>query len=124
MTSCGCGPTPIGPKSPAIRRTTIHVMSILGQRWRPAIVALTISASLTLAAQQPSRTDAFVESINHPAIAYSTAPSHDLVAELDSRLAQGAASLAFDGAGGYLRSVLDAIQINVDSQLLVLSQTS
>src|SRR5215510_10233905 len=36
----------------------------------------------------------------------------------------GAASLTFDPANGYLRSVLEALKITVESQALVFSQSS
>jgi len=61
--------------------------------------------------------------VAHPAIGYSTRPTHDPVAELGRRLEQGAAPLTFDAASGYLGSVLDALHVPVESQLLVISKT-
>jgi len=61
---------------------------------------------------------------NHPAISYATRPVSDPVAELDRRLERGAVRLRHDGPSGYLRSVLDALQVPVESQMLVFSKTS
>jgi len=60
----------------------------------------------------------------HPAIQYSTSPVHDPVAELNQKLAGGAATLSFDSTFGYLKSVLSALKVPVESQLLVFSKTS
>jgi len=46
------------------------------------------------------------------------------VSRLDRRLASGDATLTFDPASGYLRSVLDALDVPIESQLLVYSKTS
>ncbi len=61
---------------------------------------------------------------NHPAINYA-GPSQDPVALLAERVRQGTTSLVFDEkGGGYLRAVLAALEIPVESQLLVFSKTS
>jgi hypothetical protein len=70
------------------------------------------------------RMDAFVESRDHPAIAYTTTAVSDPVADLDRQLQQGSVHLTFDGASGYLQSVLDALKIPIESQALVFSATS
>jgi len=75
----------------------------------------------TLVAQ---RRDAFVDSRNHPAIAYGTAAISTPVTALNERLATGAATLAFDPQTGYLTSVLQALDVPVESQVLVYSPTS
>jgi hypothetical protein len=61
---------------------------------------------------------------NHPAIAYQTRPVTDPVARLDQRLARGDVALAADSGSGYLRAVLEALQVPAESQLLVYSKTS
>lgn len=48
----------------------------------------------------------------------------DPVLELDRRLANGAAELAFDRRWGYLPALLDALDVPRSSQLLVFSKTS
>ena len=70
------------------------------------------------------RRDAFVESRDHPAISYSAATTSDPVSALDAKLASGAATLKYDEATGYLRSVLEALGVPMESQMLVFSQTS
>ena len=70
------------------------------------------------------RAGAFRGSTEDPAIKYSTAPLNNLVADVNRRLQEGALQLTFDGRSGYLRSALDALQIPVDSQLLVFSRAS
>jgi hypothetical protein len=60
----------------------------------------------------------------HPAIAYDTAPLDDAAARLNRRLAEGSVTLSFEPGTGYLKSVLDAFSIPVDSQVLVFSKTS
>src|SRR5713226_995976 len=59
----------------------------------------------------------------HPAIAYYTRPTHDLVAELNRHIEDGDVSVTFDEGTGYLRSVLDALHVPVESQMLVMSKT-
>ncbi len=52
------------------------------------------------------------------------APAHDPVAELARRLDRGEARLEYRPGSGYLRSLLEQLDINVDSQVLVFSKTS
>jgi hypothetical protein len=66
----------------------------------------------------------FLGSADDPAIAYATAPLGNAVEALNRRLAEGSAELAFAGRGGYLASVLDALAVPVDSQLLLFSTGS
>ena len=61
---------------------------------------------------------------NHPAIAYATAPVSDPVALLNERLRRGEVTLEKNEHSGYLPSVLSALGVSIDSQLLVFSKTS
>jgi hypothetical protein len=70
------------------------------------------------------RSGAFMGSSNDPAIRYSTAPLNNAVAEVNKKLQDGTTQLTFEGRSGFLRSALEALQIPVDSQLLVFSRTS
>jgi hypothetical protein len=63
-------------------------------------------------------------SSDDPAIKYSSAPVNNAVADVNRKLQEGAARLTFDGRSGFLRSALEALQIPVDSQLLVFSRLS
>lgn len=85
------------------------------------VTALLFLVTLTAVAQRP---DAFHESINHPAIAYLQATPEDPMARLNRRLADGSATLRKDPVSGYLRSLLEALDIPVESQMLVFSQGS
>lgn len=61
---------------------------------------------------------------NHPAIDYHQVPPNDAVTQLNGRLQRGELSLDFEPVTGYLRSVLDALEVPQESQLLVFSKTS
>ena len=61
--------------------------------------------------------------LKHPAIGYYTAPTHDLVADLSRRIEDGTLRLDFEEGSGYLRPVLDALHLPVESQILVMSKT-
>lgn len=59
----------------------------------------------------------------HPVIRYADAAPRDPVARLRESLRAGARTLAHHDKGGYLRAVLDALDISPSSQLLVFSKT-
>ncbi len=79
-------------------------------------------AAATVPAQ--GRPDIFQVPLSHPTIAYTTAPTADRISRLNKALAAGTIRLPFDPASGYLRGVLAATGVAVESQLLVFSQTS
>lgn len=56
--------------------------------------------------------------LDHPAIKYNYAPVNDAVSRLNP------AQLKFEGPSGYLRSVLDALHVPIESQIAVFSKTS
>ncbi len=60
----------------------------------------------------------------YPVIAYSGPATHNRVWRLQQQLASGALHLDWEPGFGYLRSLLHALQINMDSQILVYSKTS
>src|SRR5262245_4779240 len=62
--------------------------------------------------------------LEHPAILYRSRPQTDPVGLLDAKLRSGSTRLRFEGPQGYLRSVLDALNVPVDSQVAVFSKTS
>jgi hypothetical protein len=70
------------------------------------------------------RPDAFVASRDHPSIQYSTGAAKNPVADLNFKIESGTARLAFEDSGGYLRSTLGALNVPVESQVAVFSQTS
>src|SRR5437899_6430877 len=83
--------------------------------------SILIASAYPALAQIPG---AFSGSLDHPAIQYETRPTKDAIAELNRKLDSGAVHLEFDPAHGYLRSVLDALNIPVESQMAVFSKTS
>jgi hypothetical protein len=60
----------------------------------------------------------------HPAIAYGSPMGTDRVAALNTRLRRGDVSLRMERGTGYLRSLLAALDIPIDSQIVVFSKTS
>jgi hypothetical protein len=87
-----------------------------------AVLALSIATGALIGAQaqQPPWTGVLDE---HPAIQYDVRPTTDRVARLNDAIRRGDKSLTRDAQSGYLRSVLDALGVSVDSQLLVFSKT-
>jgi hypothetical protein len=88
---------------------------------------LTVAVSALIlagAAVTAQRRDAFVASRDHAAIRYSATPPTDAVATLNRRLENGTVKLRFDETSGYLKSVLEALKVPIESQALVFSQTS
>ena len=73
---------------------------------------------------QAQRTDVFGASRDHEAIGYSKAPVSNAVTALNEQLSSGRMTLEFAPDSGYLRSLLDALTIPVESQVLVFSPTS
>jgi hypothetical protein len=85
------------------------------------VLAILFAGSLLLQAQ---RRDVFVESYKHPAIAYETGPIDNPVSRLNRRLESGELTMPFDQTTGYLRPVLESLNLPIESQVLVFSQTS
>jgi len=83
--------------------------------------ALWLFAVIILTGQSRSAYPGLLD--QHPAIDYSIGAVNDVVTQLRRDVTVGTTSLAFDGPQGYLRSVLDALNVPVDSQLLVFSKT-
>src|SRR5687767_4091369 len=108
------------------RRITASVVVIGYTRIkvRLPVVLIVLATAAFGAAVAAQRTDAFVASRDHAAIAYSNAPVSDRVAALNRQLQAGTVQLTFDPVSGYLRSVLDALNVPVESQTLVFSPTS
>jgi hypothetical protein len=95
-----------------------HWLSVVGA----AVVVVLGGGAVGVVAQ---RRDAFSASREHPAIAYAAREGDNPVRRLSDALAAGRAHLEFENqARGYLESVLKALDIGVDSQVLVFSETS
>jgi hypothetical protein len=102
-----------------------------GARRRRFAASVTIAAVMlwVVVASSPRQLGAqrggmFLGSPDDPAIAYATAPLSNVVDDLNRRIESGSARLAFEGRTGYLASVLEALELPTDSQLLLFSKAS
>jgi hypothetical protein len=84
-------------------------------------LALGIAAGAGPAGQGPAAFTGMLD--EHPAIQYATRPTTDRVATLNETLRGGTRRLTRDAQTGYLRAVLDALGVPLESQLLVFSKT-
>jgi hypothetical protein len=88
------------------------------------LVAVVLVALVSVTTVNGQRGGVFRESRDHPAIRYSTGETTDAVTVLDSAVKAGDVALAFDPATGYLHSILAALNVPIESQVTVFSQTS
>ena len=88
------------------------------------VAAAAMLAGLSMVAVVAQRGTPFRASRDHPAILYSSGPVSNAISRLNGQIQGGAVTLRFDDVGGYLRSVLDALDIPVESQVMVFSKTS
>ncbi len=86
--------------------------------------AVLISALLTGVAGLAELGDTLAPKPDHPAIQYFTGPANDPVSVLNRKLQSGQEHLKFEGPQGYLRSVLTALNVPIESQVAVFSKTS
>src|ERR1044071_7149150 len=70
------------------------------------------------------RAGTFMGSSEDPAIAYTAARLNNAVVDVNRKLQDGSLKFAYDPTSGFLRSALDALQLPLDSQMLVFSRTS
>ena len=61
---------------------------------------------------------------NHPNVAYMTAAVNDPIARLNERIRRGEVQFEAEPTRGYLKSVLEALAVPEESQVLVFSKTS
>jgi hypothetical protein len=62
--------------------------------------------------------------LDDPTIQYNTRMPHDAVSYLNQRIQRGQVHLKYEKPQGYLRAVLEALDVPVESQLVVFSKTS
>jgi hypothetical protein len=97
-------------------RIGFRACAVLGlATWCAAVTSLPAGAQ---------RGGLFMGSVDDPAIAYSTAPVSNVVDDLNRRLQDGSLELTFEGRSGYLKSLVEALRLPTDSQLLVFSKGS
>jgi hypothetical protein len=88
-----------------------------------ALVVVVLLAGATAALRGQLAERPLIDALAHPAIGYFTRPTTDVVGGLARRVEAGAAALTFDEGSGYLKSVLAALHVPVESQMLVMSKT-
>src|SRR5258706_5792336 len=86
-----------------------------------AALGLAIAGSAATSGQKPEPMPGVLH--EHPAIQYISRPTTDRVANLNQALAAGGRALQRDDRTGYLRAVLEALDVPEGSQLLVFSKT-
>jgi len=79
---------------------------------------------IAIAASSQRNDRVFLLSPDHPAIQYTALATSDPISDLNRNLQDGKVHLKFDGAQGYLPSVLEALNIPIESQMMVFSKTS
>src|SRR5271169_4172286 len=83
-----------------------------------------IGATLALLAQGQTIEEALVP-VDHPAIRYNDAPVSDRVSRVIQDMKSGKTQITSRNDGtGALTSLLQALDVNADSQMLVFSKTS
>jgi len=87
--------------------------------WYASLVLALSFASARGRTSAAQLTDTFTRWLDHPAIQYTTAEPTDPVARLGHELESGRVVLRSNGPSGYLRSLLDALNIPVESQIAV-----
>jgi hypothetical protein len=88
------------------------------------VTVVALLAALSATTLNGQRGGVFRESRDHPAIRYSNGPTTDAVTALDDAVQAGDLELAFEPTTGYLHSILTALNVPVESQVTVFSQTS
>ncbi len=86
-------------------------------------IAATLLAATVAAGQRDAQGRWMGVLDEHPAIEYGIRPTTDAIDALNARLASGQTTLAFEPGSGYLRAVLQALDVPAASQMLVLSRT-
>ena len=81
-------------------------------------------AAVSIIAADAQFADSFVASRDVPQIAYSSGPVENRVSALNDRLRDGQVHLTFDERSGYLRAILDALQVPVESQVATFAKNS
>ena len=105
-------------------RVKCYTTSVLSRKFGSVLIcatALWLIWAVGTRAQAPGETVSLA--MDHPAIQYDTRPIDDRVTRLARDLASGKVKIQ-PGADGYLKGLLQALDVNPDSQMLVFSKTS
>jgi hypothetical protein len=108
------------PRWIGFRSSCSHLM--LMRHSRLAAAALLWIAAVVVSSAQSGLSPTQMR--RHPAINYDSAPTHDAVDALSQKIKSGELKLEWEPVRGYLKSVLTALDVPVESQILVFSKTS
>ena len=97
--------------------------TLMNRRWVTTTAAGAVALGAAVAAMGQLTERPLLRALTHPAIEYASRPTTDAVAELKRRIGDGTVRLTFEEGTGYLRSVLDALHLPIESQMLVMSKT-
>lgn len=100
---------------------------MMGRGWSAGLRTAYALSAIAWAVSSVARAqleDAFFDASDHRAIAYASAPASNAVTRLSQAFESGARRLDFAPAHGYLRSLLQALDISETSQLALFSKTS
>jgi hypothetical protein len=89
-----------------------------------AVLASVAALVAVVFADAGSLSETFVDWSDHPAIRYHADAPTDPVAALNQQIQAGQVRLTREGGAGYLRSVLDALKVPIDSQMMVFEKDS
>jgi hypothetical protein len=109
-------PAPAGPTGPAAPAAPAAPAGTAGTAGQPQNGAATFGV--------PSPSDRLRYDTEYPSVGYSGMAQNNRIARLQARLDQGEVKLEFEPGQGYLRSLLQALDIDPSSQVLVYSKTS
>jgi hypothetical protein len=90
---------------------------------RAVVTLVTLAGGAILAAGHQVGDRPFSGSPEHPAINYASTPTNEAVDKLNLKLGSASTRLSRDKSSGYLQSVLQALSVPVDSQVMVFSKT-
>lgn len=85
---------------------------------------LPVTGAVFLRAQGGSLSTTFTNWIDHSAIAYRSTPVSDPMSQLNQAIQNGRLQLKEDGPSGYLQSLLQALHVPVESQVVVFARDS
>ena len=104
----------------------VHARARVIRRYRWSVISVAALGWLVVSGGVASGQlgDSVFVSLVHPAIGYKSRPTTDAIARLNQRIQNNEVRLTFESGHGYLRSVLEALDVPPESQLAVFSKTS
>src|SRR5258706_3272056 len=84
-----------------------------------ALATAVFETTVFASARTSQLSDTFTNWLVHPAIDYKSTPPRDVVAQLNQDIQDGKVQLKFDGPSGYLRSVIEKLNVPIESQIAV-----